>query len=223
MLRPKGWHWLLVACVSNQGWHWLLVASAAFNVESPSMEPHRKLRKALNCPGHAHALNFTCNHGLRLLDHDELRLLFLQHLDVARTRWDFHVWAYVLMPEHVHVLIYPQQEVYDISKILLAIKKPFSRRALAWFEQHHPTVVEKLTIRLASGCTERHFWEEGGGYDRNIRTAKAAWREINYIHLNPVRRGMVENRADWRWSSCAFYLGALDVPFRVDKCEWWSS
>ena len=66
------------------------------------------------------------------------------------------------------------------------------------------------------GTEERRFWQAGGGYDRNIIDEKTAWKVIDYIHLNPVRRGLVERPEDWEWSSARWYAGLRPVPLEID-------
>ena len=56
----------------------------------------------------------------------------------------------------------------------------------------------------------------GGGYDRNIVTMKAWVASTNYVHANPVRRGLVVAPTDWEWSSARWYEGERDVKLRMD-------
>jgi putative transposase len=63
---------------------------------------------------------------------------------------------------------------------------------------------------------EHVFWQSGGGFDRNITTAKTLLSMIDYIHLNPVRRELVEKATDWRWSSAAWYLLGTPTPVTID-------
>ena len=73
---------------------------------------------------------------------------------------------------------------------------------LAW-------LVPGLVLMLGAGQpgkTAFRYWQEGPGCDRNLATANAALASIDYLHLNPVRRGLVQAASDWRWSSCRFYL-----------------
>jgi putative transposase len=187
------------------------------------MEPKHKLRKVYNAPGHAHELTFSCYRRLPLLGHDVVRAIFLSNLDKTRLKWNFHVWAYVLMPEHVHLMSYPRDEPYDISRILLAIKKPVAFQALKRLEIHHPHTFRRLQVPRSDGGIERRFWEAGGGYDRNVHSGEAAWKMIAYIHRNPVRRELVGSPEDWKWSSAAFYAGRDPFGFVPDRCEWWVS
>src|SRR3972149_5974059 len=75
-----------------------------------------------NEPGHAHLLTFSCFKGRPFLSKDRTRFWLIESLDCARHRLTFDVWAYVIMPEHAHVLLLPRQRTYSISQILAAVK-----------------------------------------------------------------------------------------------------
>ena len=61
--------------------------------------------------------------------------------------------------------------------------------------------------------------QQGGGYDRNIRSRKELWEKIDYIHANPVRKGSCEHPADWKWSSAAQYYEASDGSLKLDLSD----
>ena len=87
------------------------------------MEPRRH-RRAFNDVGHAHELTFSCYHQFPFLKADRTCQWFCDSVQTAREQLDFDLWAYVLMPEHVHLIIRPRQRVYEIAEILQAIKEP---------------------------------------------------------------------------------------------------
>ena len=66
---------------------------------------YRKRLRHLDEPGHARCLTFCCYHRYRFLEKYRTRHWFLEALQEARVKWQFALWAYVLMPEHVHVLL----------------------------------------------------------------------------------------------------------------------
>jgi putative transposase len=68
-----------------------------------------------NNPGDAHGLTFSCYKRLPSLATDEAKLLFLDKLHRARKKHDVDVWAYVIMPEHVHLLVHPRRPIYSIE------------------------------------------------------------------------------------------------------------
>lgn len=183
---------------------------------------HRKRRKAWNEPGHAHELTFSCFRRLPLLGKDRTRRWLVEALDRARRRWGFELWAYVVMPEHVHALLYPTATDYSMAAILKAIKQPVARQALRYLRQHAPAWLNRLQATRA-GHAEHHFWQEGGGYDRNIYEEGAAWTCVEYIHANPVRRGLVAKPTDWVWSSARWYAQSDDVVLELDDCPAWPS
>ncbi len=88
----------------------------------------RKKLKRYDIPGHAHELTFSCYHRLRYLNDPICSALFIDELSQAREYFLFRLWAYVLMPNHVHLFIYPTQNEYKIAAILQSIKGKTSKR-----------------------------------------------------------------------------------------------
>ncbi len=136
------------------------------------MPPHRKRCKSYNEPGHAHALTFSCFHRLLLLSKDRSRHWLVETLARARRRRRFRLWAYVIMPEHVHLVIWPEKIGYEIRQIRAAIKIPVQRQALAYLRRHHPRFLERLRDEQPNGEIHYRFWQRGGGYDRNIQESE---------------------------------------------------
>jgi putative transposase len=120
------------------------------------------------------------------------------------------------MPEHVHVVLWPNNPVYEIRLIRAALKNPVQRTALAYLRQHAPTFLERLRDQQPNGDVHYRFWQRGGGYDRNIHESHTLRTMIDYIHNNPVRRGLVKAAIDWPWSSARFYAGMQDVVLAMD-------
>ncbi|MGI8922851.1 MAG: transposase [Fimbriimonadales bacterium] len=87
----------------------------------------RKRRRAFDEPGHAHELTFSCCRRQPLLDEDAVKKLFLECLDEGRLRLGFKVWAYVVMPEHVHLLVHSGHKSCKVSSILTAAKSEFAK------------------------------------------------------------------------------------------------
>jgi len=123
----------------------------------------------------------------------------------ALERYGFRLVAFVYMPEHVHLLVYPVAPTARIENLLRAIKRPFSFRIKRALEASHSPLLEKLTIRQRPGVITIRFWQEGPGYDRNLIEPRRVLESIDYLHNNPVRRGLVESAISWRWSSLRMY------------------
>jgi len=104
------------------------------------------------------------------------------------------------MPNHVHLLIWPLQEKYDIAKVDSGIKGVMSKRYKKHLSQTEPGKL-KLFMVPSRGVEVFRFWQPGGGFDRNLWNAKAIRQVIEYIEVNPVRKGLAASPEDYRWSS----------------------
>jgi len=163
-------------------------------------------RPIINESGHAHELTFCCYRRIPFLESDQTCQWLADALDHARRRLEFSLWAYVFMPEHVHLIVFPRRERYDISAILKAIKQPVGHKALQYLSVHQPEWLAKITVQRGQR-QERRFWQTGGGFDRNIVEPKTLFAMIDYIHANPFRRGLVERAEEWKWSSAGWREG----------------
>ena len=151
-----------------------------------------KHREAWNIAGHSHYLTFSTLHRRKYLLEERICFLLARRINKAAKKLNFAVLAYVFMPDHVHILIHPMNEIYDMSKILQAIKQGPSRSA-----KNRKWISTDL-------------WEPGGGHDSNIYNAKARQNCILYILQNPVRKGFVEASWDYRWSSANWYVHGVE-------------
>lgn len=186
---------------------------------------HRKLVTHVD-NGEPHFLTFSCYGRLPLLSKDRTRLWFVEALEEARQSHKFHLWAWVIMPEHIHLLIWPPPAFMDADPagnqgktagILADIKRPVGRKAIRYLSEKAPKFLERLTVRNR-GRTYRRFWQAGTGYDESISEVGALHEVIEYIHLNPVRRGLVARPEDWEWSSARDWLGmAMKAKCLVDR------
>jgi putative transposase len=179
-------------------------------------QPRRKQVRSYNEPGHAHELTFSCFRRLPLLSKDRSRHWFIEAMESARRRRELALWAYVIMPEHVHVLVWPREAVYEVRLIRTALKVPVQRKALAFLRRQAPHFLNHLRDQQPNGKVHYRFWQRGGGYDRNITDPATLLTMIDYIHNNPVRRGLVSQTTDWLWSSARFYAGMDDVALSMD-------
>ncbi|MGL4513592.1 MAG: REP-associated tyrosine transposase [Lacipirellulaceae bacterium] len=180
------------------------------------MPPFRKTRRSYDDLGDSHFLTFSCYRRLPLLARDRSRKWFVDALLQARSKDTFDLWAWVTMPEHVHLVLLPHRGV-RVATILSAIKQSVSKRAIRWLRENAPDYLGELEDRQPSGALTHRFWQRGGGYDRNLRSVRDVHEKIAYVHDNPVHRGLVARALDWEWSSASAWANGGSIPLPVDR------
>ena len=157
---------------------------------APNSMPSRL--KRYQTEGHYHFLTFSCYRRLPYLNNDHSRITFLNTLEHLRQRHRFFLFGYVLMPEHVHLLL-TEPKIHSLSTTI--------------------SVLKGETSKLLKG-TRPKFWQSRY-YDFNVFTQPKFVEKLRYIHRNPVERGLVEKPEDWPWSSFRHWLtgetGAVEI------------
>ncbi|QDT54188.1 Transposase IS200 like protein [Caulifigura coniformis] len=173
------------------------------------MQGHRKQLRRFHEPGDVHELTFSNYRQLELLTRDDWRQMLCQSIDRAIANHKYRLVAFVLMTNHVHLLVFPTEvrpgELPDLDVLLSAIKRPFSYRVKQMLIAEKSPLLHELTVLERPGKPAFRFWQEGAGYDRNLRTEKSLLGSIDYIHANPVRAGLVARPGEWKWSSARWY------------------
>ncbi|HEV3340770.1 MAG TPA: transposase, partial [Pirellulales bacterium] len=95
-----------------------------------------KRRVRFNEAGQPRELTFSCYRRYAFLGRDRTREWFCEALDEARREFAYQLWAYVVMPEHVHVLVYPGDAPEQMSAFLQALKEPVARKAIRYLKDH---------------------------------------------------------------------------------------
>ena len=150
--------------------------------------------------GHDHFVTFSCYHRLPYLNNDHARIVFLDTLERLRKRHQFYVFGYVLMPEHVHLLLSEPPKT-SLSAIFRALKTGTSKQ----LKGERP-----------------RFWQLNY-YDFNVFTQPKFVEKLRYIHRNPVTRGLVENPEDWPWSSYRHWLTGETRQVEIESHWTWTS
>jgi putative transposase len=160
---------------------------------------------------HAHELTFNCFHRSPFLSRDRVCEWLAASIRTECVDLEFSLWAFVFMPDHVHLIVHPTRPAYDVAEFLSQVKQPTSRKALAFLRREFPEWVENLKVQRGQR-TECHFWQPGGGFDRNITEPSTLEKMIDYVHLNPVRKGLVAQPDRWKWSSARYFLSGEQLP-----------
>ena len=169
-----------------------------------------------NVDGDAHFLTFSCYRRLPLLTRARSCQWLVDAIALSREKNPFDLWAWVAMPEHVHLVLYPHHGV-RIAQILTTMKQSVSRKAINWLQANAPDYLETLLDRQPNGKQSHRFWQRGGGYDRNLRSTRDVHEKILYVHQNPVKRGLVSRPEEFPWSSARAWSSGIDEPIAINR------
>ncbi len=157
---------------------------------------------------HLHFLTCSCYHRQPWLAEPRHRDLFLQILEQGRQRYRFVVVGYVVMPDHIHLLI-SEPERGTPSTVMQVLKQRYARRILR---------------KKRRNGAQAEFWPEAPHvwqrrfYDFNVWSERKRVEKLRYMHRNPVKRGLADEAEHWEWSSYRSY--AYQEEGRVKINQW---
>jgi putative transposase len=159
---------------------------------------------------HLHYITCSCFHRQPRFGPNRRKDLFLSILEQVRQRYDFVVVGYVVMPEHIHLLL-GEPKRKDLSVVMQVLKQRVSRQVQQRRRRKQATSQLELWKPPA---TPPHFWQPRF-YDFNVFTQHKLVEKLRYIHRNPVARGLVESPEQWHWSSYRFYTYGEKGPVKI--------
>jgi putative transposase len=174
----------------------------------------RKLKRYYG-RGDLHFVTFSCYRRLPLLGTARARNAFVAAVGKIRERYLFRLVGYVVMPEHVHLLIGESPKCTP-SMMLKVLKQRVSRDLR---RKRKRRAAAQLRLSFAEGDAGLpRFWQPRF-YDFNVYSAKKKREKLEYMHGNPVKRGLVRNPGDWIWSSYLFYEKGQNGLVPIDHLD----
>src|ERR1700676_1357103 len=147
--------------------------------------------------GQVHYITFSCYRRRPNLKSDEACATFVGALERIRRDYGLCIYGYVVMPEHVHLLL-NEPERNTFAQAIKSLKQGVARR---------------LALRA-----EDSFWQ-ARYYDFNVWSERKFVEKLRYIHRNPVKRGLVERPEEWLWSSFRHYFTGTDGVVEIES-QW---
>ena len=137
--------------------------------------------------------------------------ILLESLWFCQQKKGLEIYAWVVMTNHIHLIVRSNAgklsdtirdfKKFTATKLLEAIEnnpKESRKRWLLWLLQSNPTTT--------NSASKKWFWEEGF-HSEEITSSNFYESKVRYIHLNPVRAGLVEKEEEYNWSSCGDFYG----------------
>jgi putative transposase len=158
-----------------------------------------------------HFITFSCRERLPLLGSSGSRNTFVSALDEVRTQREFRLLGFVVMPEHVHMMV-SEPRIGRPSDVMLSLKEKVSFR----LNPSREKAPAELTYPESSEDAPYAFWQRRF-FDFNVWSSGKLEQKLDYMHRNPVQRGLVSHPKDWPWSSWANYEKGEMGLIRIDS------
>ena len=175
--------------------------------------------------GHLHFITCSCYRRLPLLNSIRARNVFVQILGEVRDRCRFTLVGYVVMPNHIHLLI-SEPEKGTPSTAMQVLKQRVSKRLRPRRRKRASATQLRLPLDGVDDALPR-LWQERF-YDFNVWSHKKKVEKLQYMHMNPVKNKLVSRPIfigglqvepapeEWPWSSFSFYSGRKPGLLRID-------
>lgn len=173
-------------------------------------------KESFGYTGTARFVTFSCYHNYNLFKTHTVKNIFIHHFDTLRTKYMFKIYGYVIMPNHVHLVLLPPDGI-ALSKIIGELKSLTGREIISHWQNIDLKIFDNLKV-LRNGKQRYTFWQRRY-YDHNCRTKEITTEKINYCHKNPVAKGLVEKPQDWIWSSFRPHHRMDNVIIKIDEIE----
>ena len=174
-------------------------------------------------PGQLQFITDCTYRRTRLFDSQRFRCTFIEVLGGLRQERGFRLMGWVLMPEHYHLLFRPEP-AERTSAIMQELNKQTAQAILETLRGHqqHAWCRKMLTnLRLpptVHSDARYRLWQPRF-YPFNVYSEKKYREKMDYMHNNPVTRGLVASPDQWPWSSFRFYYLNDSSILRMDRLE----
>jgi len=180
----------------------------------------------LNIPGNIHFVTARTYNRQPIFNKDKCCEIFLDNLAIYRNKFKFKIYAYVIMPDHVHMLIYPNYTPLRVSPNSFGAElreKTPNEFGVTPKESNISYILKNI-----KGCSAREINKylngEGsiwlkGFYDFNIFSDQKFEEKLSYIHQNPLKAGLVTDISEYKYCSWRNYNHEDNTIFQIDYYE----
>ncbi|MCH7721580.1 MAG: transposase [Planctomycetes bacterium] len=162
--------------------------------------------------GHTHFWTISCYRRLGFFFDDGVKQVVVDGLRRLQSEFEICLIGYVVMPDHVHVLLYPHpracEQPVPVSQLLNGFKQYVGyhgkQRLRDYWREHHRLWSRPLTDWAHGGFKRQSLWTTRA-YDFNVDREAKLREKLDYCHKNPLTQGLVERPEEWRWSSYRYY------------------
>ena len=169
-----------------------------------------------------HYLTFVAFRRIPIFRSENICQIFADSLQTVKEKYPFKIIGYVIMPDHVHLIVNPVG--CDIEVIGKELKGISANRTINWLkENEYFSSLEKLKLKKTEKRNHSFCVWQKKVKSVDLWSHKFILQKLNYVHLNPVRANLCDHPAKWKWSSYNAYLLKTDteIPIKPDRKGYW--
>jgi len=165
-------------------------------------------------------VTFTVIYWMPVFIEDQSIAILIESLKYCITQKDLRLQSYVIMPNHMHAVVFDANgDSNNLHQTLVSFRKFTGQNLSNYLDGKYSKAISSV---LSGGNLEdrsRRFWQSGW-HAEEIFSNKFLEQKVNYLHDNPCRKGLVRSPQDWRYSSAAFWLDGTSVDLPVTGLDW---
>lgn len=170
-----------------------------------------------------HYLTFVAFRRVPIFQSENICQFLIDALKETKEKYPFKLIGYVIMPDHIHLIVNPLG--CDIDIVGKELKGISANKVIKWLkENEYFSSLEKL--KLTNEKKRNHSFSV---WQKKVKSVdlwshKFILQKLNYVHLNPVRAELCDHPAKWKWSSYNAYLlkTEMEIPIVPDKKGYWT-
>ena len=163
-------------------------------------------RRVYDTQKHIHFVTFSCYKRRKHLQHDQAKRIVIGTMGSRLAMQQGLCLGFVIMPDHVHALLW-FPETLQLSQFMSKWKELTSKTLKTILSDRFPNYWSQID-------SSEPIWQPRY-YGFNIWSRAKVEEKLDYMHLNPVRAGLVERAEDWPWSSDRWYLESRPVGLPI--------
>jgi REP element-mobilizing transposase RayT len=145
-----------------------------------------------------------------------------ESLNFCHRQKGLRINAYVIRPTHLHAILFLADfQAKALEQVVTDFRKFSGRRLADFCAEYMPVCFHSVLVKRAGGDRERRLWQPTR-HPVQIETERFWQAKIDYLHLNPVRKGLVRAAEHWRFSSAGFWAsgGKIENDVLLSAVLW---
>jgi putative transposase len=141
--------------------------------------------------------------------------IVVDSFNFCHAKKNLRINAYVIMPTHLHAIVFDENwDAGRLEQTLVDMRKFTGRKLIGHCAEHGPRCFRNIFEEAAGDDRQHRFWQPTK-HPEAIQS-EGFWRQkLDYLHLNPCRKGLVRRAADWRFSSASHFVSDWVEPSDV--------